>query len=123
MPINTQSPAKSPILTYIITGTSLACLACSVRGKARNEIPNALIKHVATNAPVKATTAPQMIVSILMSTDGMLNPFSKDWKISHSLMNPFNGGIAEIAKAPTRNKGAVTCNRLIRPPNSSMFFV
>src|SRR3989338_10558784 len=121
--INTHNAAKNPILTSITIGTSFAFFACSERGNARNEIPNALIKHAAASPPAKARVAPQMTVIILKNTDGRLKLLSMDWNISHSLMKPFRGGMVEMDKAPTRNNGAVICSRFINPPNSSILFV
>ncbi len=103
--------------------TSFACSACSLRGSAKNPIPNAFRKQKAASAPVSASAAAPTGRTILVNVSFKPKPRSSDCRVSHSLTKPLNGGRAEIASTPIRKRMAVVGIFLMRPPSFSVFFV
>ena len=73
----------------------------------RNPIANALTKHVTASAAVSARPAPHKANTIFTSVEGNSADRSIVCNVSHSLTKPLNGGIAEIASAPTKKVPAV----------------
>jgi len=87
-------------------------------------IPNALTKHAAARPLVKARAAAMIPRnSLYPPEEACIAPRNKDCRVSHSLTNPFSGGRADIAIAPSRNRAPVQGMFLMSPPIFSISLV
>ena len=96
----------------IAAGTSWACAASSLRGRARKLIPNALTKHAAASPAVRASPARASANTRFSAGLRTLRFWSNAWNVSHSLTKPLRGGSPAMAAEPTRKHAAVHGMRL-----------
>ena len=122
-PRTKQAAARMPMPIRIETAASCADAAASLRGSARNGMPNAFTKHAAASAAVNASREPAIGNISRVRLSVVPKPARSAWYVSHSLTKPFSGGRPEMATAPIRKKNAVAGMRRIRPPISSMLRV
>ncbi len=119
-PKRMQAAARIPGPISIALGTSWASVLSGERGMARNMDPNALTKHEADRALVKAKRAMLIKRSTLNSGFTTATEVKNAMKISNSLANPLSGGRAAIETAPTKKNAEVTGIRWASPPMCSI---
>ena len=75
---------------------SWAFAASGDRGIARNVMPKALTNVAAARPPVRASAPTPSVRSTATDARELATPGRNDWKSSHSLTNPLNGGSAAM---------------------------
>src|SRR5262249_15113399 len=107
MPAKRQITANTDIAAIENASVSREAAAAAVRGRPRNVTPNALTKQAAASAAESASSAPTAGTRTLSPHCESWGLTKMAWKVSHSDTKPFNGGRAEIATQPTRNRKLV----------------
>lgn len=85
-------------------------------GAARKVTEKAFTKQAAASPLVSASTATAATQNIAPLPALLRAPAKIAWKVSHSLINPFSGGRAEMAIEPARKAKAVYGISLMSPP-------
>ncbi len=121
--INTQSAASSSMATIIVFGTSCASSACVLRGAPQKVIPYILTKHITASPPVTASITIAIGPASCSATASTRLSENSDCRVYHSLIKPFSGGRADIARQPIRHAAAVHGIRFASAPIFSMSWV
>ena len=123
MPSTQQTTASRVIGTHTVRSAGRGAAAACERGRPSRAVAVTIAKQVTARPAVSASAAPATANTMRVGIDATSTTRSSDCSNSHSLTNPFSGGSAAIATAPTMNKAPSTGKRRSSPPMRSRSWV